>query len=134
MLALRNRERWAEAVREAEALRADGDTIPPYVREAEADALLALRRPQEARHGYEEVLRAEPTVREAQIGRFFALVEEEKFSAAFQQADQIVALEKTGVREPKQSAMQPNDKWLEAKVQGAGARSISPTCRTGRGS
>ena len=45
VLALRNRERWAEAVRATEALRADGDTIPPYVREAEADALLALRRP-----------------------------------------------------------------------------------------
>ena len=60
VLALRNRERWTEAVREAEALRAEGDTIPPYVREAEADALLALRRPEEARRGYEEVLRADP--------------------------------------------------------------------------
>ena len=125
VLALRNRERWTEAVREAEALRADGDTIPSYVREAEADALLALRRPRDARHGYEEVLRADPTVREAQIGRFFALVEEEKFSAAFQQADQMVALEKTGVREPKQSAMHPNEQWLEAKVLSAEARSFA---------
>jgi biofilm PGA synthesis protein PgaA len=124
VLALRNREQWTEAAREAEALRTDGDTIPPYVREAEADALLALRRPDEARRGYEEVLRADPTVREAQIGRFFALVEEEDFSAAFQQADEIVALEKPGVREPKQG-MHQNDKWLEAKVVSAEARSFA---------
>ncbi len=103
VLALRNRERWTEAVRETEALRADGDTIPAYVREAEADALLALRRPEDARRGYEEVLRADPTMREAQIGRFFALVEEENFSAAFQQADQIAESEKPGVREPKRA-------------------------------
>ena len=125
VLALRNREYWLEAVRETEALLAAGDTIPPYVREAEADALLALRRPAEARRGYEEVLRADHTVREAQIGRFFALVEEEKFSAAFQQVDQIVALEKPGVREPKQNGMLRNDLWLEAKVLSAEARSFA---------
>jgi biofilm PGA synthesis protein PgaA len=120
VFALRNRERWTGAVRETEALRADGDTIPPYVREAEADALLGLRRPRDARHGYEEVLRADRTSRNAQIGRFFALVEEEKFSAAFQQVDQIVELEKTGVREPKQRVMQPNSNWLEAKLLNGG--------------
>jgi biofilm PGA synthesis protein PgaA len=125
VLALRNRERWMEAVHETEALRADGDTIPPYVREAEADALLALRRPEEAQRGYEEVLRADPTVREAQIGRFFALVEEENLSAAIRQADELVALEKPGVREPKQSGLNPNHQWLEAKVLSAEARSFA---------
>ena len=125
VVALRNRERWREAVCEAEALRADGDTIPPYVREAEADALLALRRPQEARLGYEEVLRADPTLREAQIGRFFALVEDEDFSAAFEQVDQIVAMEKPGVREPKQRMIRPNEKWLDAQVLSAEARSFA---------
>ena len=125
VLALRNRECWTEAVRETEALRAEGDTIPLYVREAEADALLALRRPRDARHGYEEVLRADPTSRNAQIGRFFALVEEEKFSAAFQQVDQITALEKPGAREPKQRLMQPNDRWLQAKTLSAQVRSFA---------
>ena len=41
VVALRQRERWAEAVAETQELRADGDQIPPYVREAEADSLLA---------------------------------------------------------------------------------------------
>ncbi|MFZ1218387.1 MAG: poly-beta-1,6 N-acetyl-D-glucosamine export porin PgaA, partial [Chthoniobacterales bacterium] len=124
-LALRNRERWTDAMLGAEALRTDGDTVPAYVREAEADALLALRRPEEARRGYEEVLRGDPTVREAQIGRFFALVEEENLSAAIDQADEIVGLEKPGVREPKQVGLNPNDKWLEAKVLSAEARSFA---------
>lgn len=122
VLALRDRERWTEAVDEAEALRAEGDTIPPYVREAEADALLALRRPQEAQRGYEEVLRADPTARNAQIGRFFALVEEEQFSAAFKQADEMVAQEQPGVRWPKQRSMEPNYEWLDAKLLSAEAR------------
>src|SRR4051812_26173484 len=55
--ALRNRERWAEAVTAAEKLREDGDELPAYVIEAEADALLALRRPEEARALYEIVIR-----------------------------------------------------------------------------
>lgn len=122
VLALRNREYWAEAVREAEALRADGDRIPPYIREAEADALLALRRPKDARRGYEEVLRGDPTMREAQIGRFFSLVEEENFSAAFQQVDQIAKSEQPSVRESNQRVIQPSDKWLEAKVLSSEAR------------
>ena len=123
-LALRNRERWTEAVRETEALRADGDTIPPYVREAEADALLALRRPKEARLGYEEVLRGDPTHRGAQIGRFFALVEEENFSAAFEQVDKIAALEEPGIREPRQQ-LHPNERWLAATLLSAQARSFA---------
>ena len=45
VVALRQRERWADAVAETQELRADGDQIPPYVREAEADSLLALRHP-----------------------------------------------------------------------------------------
>ena len=43
VVALRLRERWADAVAQTQELRADGDQIPPYVREAEADSLLALR-------------------------------------------------------------------------------------------
>src|SRR5436190_15401748 len=46
--ALRNRERWADAVAAAKKLRTEGDVLPPYVIEAEADALLALRRPKDA--------------------------------------------------------------------------------------
>jgi biofilm PGA synthesis protein PgaA len=102
VVALRERELWAEAVAETQELRAEGDEIPPYVREAEADSLLALRRPGEARDGYEEVLRAEPENRQAHIGRFFALVEEENFHAAFSEIDALAASEKPALRLPEQ--------------------------------
>lgn len=89
--ALRNRERWADAIAAAEKLRADGDELPMYVIEAEADALLALREPEKARALYETVIRAEPTNRNPRIGRFFCLVEEENFAEAFREIDALVA-------------------------------------------
>ena len=95
------------------------------MREAEAEALLALRRPQDARLAFEEVLLADPTSRNALIGRFYALVEEERFFAAFQQVDQIAAKEKPGIREPKQRQMQPNTRWLQAKLLSAQVRSFA---------
>ena len=76
VVALRDRERWLDVVGEVAALRQEGRPIPPYIREAEADALLALRRPSEARAAYEDVLAAEPQSRSARVGLFFALLEE----------------------------------------------------------
>jgi biofilm PGA synthesis protein PgaA len=107
--ALRNRERWAEAVAAAEKLRADGDELPPYVIEAEADALLALRQPEKARALYETVIRAEPANRNPRIGRFFCLVEEENFTEAFREIDALVA----------------RDGSLESNVLAARARSFA---------
>jgi biofilm PGA synthesis protein PgaA len=125
VVALRQRERWADAVAEAEGLRADGDQIPPYVREAEADSLLALRRPHEARLGYDDVLRVEPERREAHIGRFFAFVEVENFRAAFAEIDALAASEPPGLRLPEQRVTRPNSNWLEGHVLAAEARSFA---------
>ena len=125
VVALRQRERWADAVAETQELRADGDQIPPYVREAEADSLLALRRPREARLGYEDVLRVDPERREAHIGRFFALVEEENFRAAFAEIDALAASEPPGLRQPEQRVTRPNWNWLEGHVLAAEARSFA---------
>jgi biofilm PGA synthesis protein PgaA len=122
VVALRQRERWAEAVAEAQRLRADGDRIPAYVREAEADSLLELRRPREARQGYEEVLRADPGNRNAHIGRYYALVEEENFCAAFAEIDALAASETPGLRLPKQRVTSPNPDWLDTEVIAAEAR------------
>ena len=62
IVALRDRERWVDVFGEVAALRQEGRPIPAYIREAEADALLALRHPGKARAAYEEVLAAEPRV------------------------------------------------------------------------
>jgi biofilm PGA synthesis protein PgaA len=123
--ALRNREHWAETVDAAEKLRADGDILPPYVIEAEADALLALRQPTKARACYEAVLHAEPTNRNARTGRFYCLVEEEKLRDAFREIDALVASEQPGTRLPRQSTIEPNDDWLADKLLAAEARSFA---------
>jgi len=88
-VALRDRERWADAVQQADELRRGGDRLPPYVRKAEADSLLALRRPAEARQAYAEIVAAEPRNRDALIGRFYAEVETEDFRAAFATIDAL---------------------------------------------
>lgn len=89
--AIRNRERWADTVAAAEKLRTDGDDLPMYVIEAEADALLALREPKKARALYETVIRSEPANRNPRVGRFFCLVEEENFEEAFREIDALAA-------------------------------------------
>jgi biofilm PGA synthesis protein PgaA len=125
VLALRQRERWADALAEVDALRAEGVPIPPFVRQAEADALLALRRPREARAAYAEVVAADPLNREARIGRFFAEVEDEDFDAAFATIDALAAAEppwKTLAHDP---VPYPNSEWLDAQILAAMARNYA---------
>lgn len=89
VVALRDRGRWAEAAQQADDLRRGGDRLPTFVREAEADSLLALRRPAEARQAYAEIAKVEPRNRDALIGRFYAEVETEDFRAAFATIDAL---------------------------------------------
>ncbi len=86
-VALRDRERWSDALAELAQLRAASMPIRSYVRVAEADALLALRRPEEARAIYAELASADSSNREARLGRFYAEVECEDYEAAFATAD-----------------------------------------------
>jgi poly-beta-1,6 N-acetyl-D-glucosamine export porin PgaA len=124
-VALRQRERWAEAVAAIAALRAEGDPIPPYVRQAEADALLALRRPAEARRAYEEVVAADPRNRDARVGRFFAEVEDEDFDAAFATIDGLAAEGTPGKRQPRETTPEPDADWLDAQILSAMARNYA---------
>jgi len=125
IVALRHRERWAETVAAAEAMRADGATLPAYVRHAEADALLALRRPEDARAAYDEVLAADPSNREALVGRFFAEVETEDFAAAFATVDALVAREPEAKRTARDPTPRPNSDWLDSRILAANARSYA---------
>ena len=125
VVALRQRERWSDSVAAAEALRADAGTQPAYVRQAEADALLALRRPDEALAAYTEVLTVDPGNREATVGRFFAEVEIEDFAAAFATVDALAAREPEALRLPLDPAPRPNREWLDAHILAANARSYA---------
>jgi biofilm PGA synthesis protein PgaA len=90
LVALRDRVRMQEAVDEGAALSANG-ALPEYAEEAYADALLYLRRPEEARAAYERVLAANPKDVLARYGRFYAAVELEDFTTAYATIDSLVA-------------------------------------------
>ena len=115
--------RWAEVVAAVEALREDGDLPPPYVLVLEAEALLALRRPAEARRAFEELLRADPLDRGAKIGLFFALIEEEEFDAAFRVVDELAASQEPWIQPSPEMPSAPNDAWLDTQLLAARARS-----------
>jgi biofilm PGA synthesis protein PgaA len=121
-LALRHRERWGDTVAAVEALRGAGDTIPPYLRLAEADALLALRQPGQARRAYAEVLASGTSTREARTGLFYAEVELERFKTAFAIADTLAAEGGPRRDRPGRARPEPDDDWLGAQVLAANAR------------
>jgi biofilm PGA synthesis protein PgaA len=125
VVALRDRERWADAVKQAEELRSSGDRIPPYVQQAEADALLALRRPGEARVAYNNVIEAEPQNTSAKHGRFFTEVEEEDFRAAFATVDAITEQEAPVTQPGGDAAYWANPEWVGSQVTAALARNYA---------
>jgi biofilm PGA synthesis protein PgaA len=125
LVALRHRERWADTVAAADALRADGHTLPAFARQSEADALLALRRPAEALAAYDEVLAADPDNRSAHVGRFFAEVEVEDFDAAFATIDAMAAAERPFRRTGVDTQDRPNSDWLDATILAGNARSYA---------
>ncbi|MDL9997506.1 poly-beta-1,6 N-acetyl-D-glucosamine export porin PgaA [Variovorax sp. J22P240] len=134
-VALRHRERWKEAVDQVGLLRATGDAVPAYVLQAEADALLALRRPMDARRVYEEALqRLSPAERKDEdgpwrsmmTGRAYAETESEDFDAAFATVDALLAAAGPPWRSAGElQTPRGNDTWLEAQALDAAMRSYA---------
>ena len=134
-VALRYRERWQDAVDQVEALRAAGDALPAYVLEAEADALLALRRPADARRVYDEALQRltpseraddEGPWRSMMMGRAYAETEAEDFEAAFATVDALVAAAGPPWRRAgEQQTPRENEAWLEAQAFDAAVHSYA---------
>jgi biofilm PGA synthesis protein PgaA len=116
VIGLRDRGHWTATVEAVAVLRQEGSAIPPYVRHAEADALLALRHPGEAATAYNEVLAADRSLRTARVGLFFALLEQEKIDEALALVDAMAA--EGG---PKRGTS-ANWEWLDAQLLAATAR------------
>jgi biofilm PGA synthesis protein PgaA len=95
LVALRDRVRMKELVKEGRALRSDGP-LPAYAEEAYADALLYLRLPEEASAAYRRVLAGSPkdvpadTRTMARYGLYYAAVELEDFDTAYATIDSLV--------------------------------------------
>ncbi|GAB3470393.1 poly-beta-1,6 N-acetyl-D-glucosamine export porin PgaA [Polaromonas eurypsychrophila] len=125
VLALRQRERWADALVAVDALAADNIALPAYVRQAQADSLLALRRPAEARRIYTQLIAGQPRSpvnREAYIGRFYAEVEDEDFEAAFATVDTLAAQGSAWRVNPGTGRVEENNDWLSSQILAGQAR------------
>jgi biofilm PGA synthesis protein PgaA len=114
IVAYRDRVRMADVISEARALRAAGITLPPFAREALADALLAMRQPEAARDEYDAVLLADPGNRDAAAGRIYAYVEMEDFASAYAQADEFLKLTPIWLRYRDDPGRHPNEEFLTA--------------------
>jgi poly-beta-1,6 N-acetyl-D-glucosamine export porin PgaA len=90
VVAFRVRESMEAAVSAFEALRAAGYEPPPYVQVAAADAYLSLREPEQAARLYEAVLASGPEGLGAQQSLFWARLEQEDFTGAFEAIDGLV--------------------------------------------
>ncbi|CAN5441831.1 poly-beta-1,6 N-acetyl-D-glucosamine export porin PgaA [soil metagenome] len=121
IIALRDRFRMEEVVREVEAIQ-DGGPLPTYVEEAYADALLYLRRPKEALGHYESVLQKEPRNVQARYGQFYSAVESEDFTKAYAAVDLLLRDEPVWRVYPGDATRYPNPDRTVAEVADARAR------------
>jgi biofilm PGA synthesis protein PgaA len=92
MVALVDRVRMEEAAREGDSLKADSP-LPLYAEQAYGDALLYMRRRQEARAAYDRILASDPHNVPARYGQFFVAVELEDFPTAYAAVDLLLSRE-----------------------------------------
>ncbi len=91
IVALELRRRPGDAVALYQDMRDAGIAVPSYAVASAADAMLAVRRPEEAAAMYREALQAQPDDFAASLGLFFALVESEHLDDAIAHADALAA-------------------------------------------
>jgi len=90
LVALRDRVRMKEAMEEGDALGADGP-LPAFAEQAYGDALLYMRRPEDARDAYNRILAQSPKDVQARYGAFFAAVELDDFTTAYTTIDLLTS-------------------------------------------
>lgn len=122
LVALRDRVRMAEAVSEYESLVAEDMEIPPFARQAAADAYLYQRRPEEARDLYLKVLETQPGNFTAQHALFFAYIELEDFDRALALVDRLAEREPIWIRPGGSRTPSPNRRGLDAAITATQAR------------
>lgn len=121
VVALRDRVRMAEALAEADDLSRTAE-LPGYVREAQADALLYLKRPVEALAAYRAVLEVDRFNENARNGVFYAAVEAERFGEAYAVADASLAAQPPFRVFADDPTRYPNPDWTGPALNAAMAR------------
>jgi biofilm PGA synthesis protein PgaA len=122
IVALRDRVRMAEVVSEADTLRGSGQQLPSYASEALADALMYLHQPEAARTEYDKVLQADPSDRDARIGRIYASVEMEDFATAYALADELLKSQPVWRHYKDDPTRYANEDFIDAELLAAAVR------------
>lgn len=120
LIALRDRVRMRDVIREYESL--GGDALPGYIRRAAASAYLHLRQPERARDLYRSVLRESPDDFEATRGLIYALVETERLDEALSIVDDIDGREGAWLWLKGAAEPEPNQRKLETETLAASLR------------
>ena len=122
LVALAERVRMAEAAQEGDELRRDAP-LPLYAEQAYGDALLYMRRRQEARAAYDHILESEPHNIQARYGQFFVAVELEDFPTAYAAVDFLLSRDEAiWQRYVNDATRYPNPERTVAEVAAADAR------------
>ncbi|RXZ36872.1 poly-beta-1,6 N-acetyl-D-glucosamine export porin PgaA [Oxalobacteraceae bacterium CAVE-383] len=89
--ALNDRKRHGDAVAIYESLEKDGIAMPAYVYEAAGDAYLAEQKPERSAQAYRVALETNPNSSRANIGLFYALLDQSDYDGAQRQIDAYAA-------------------------------------------
>ncbi len=121
IVAYHARFRMQDASAEYQALRAEGVTVPPYVLAEVASAYLYLRKPVIARDLYRDLIDAgDPDLTQrAEIGLFYALVENEEIEAARAHIEAVNQARPIWHYEKGQPEKLPNSDRLESEMAAA---------------
>ena len=124
LVALRDRVYPQEVVKLYEGMRDRNIEIPSYALLAVGDAYLYLEEPDIARDIYQQVVDADPEHFEARRALYYAQLESEDFSAAYQQIDDLVASEARWHTSGDGKIRKPNERRLRAEAESVLARAF----------
>ncbi len=125
MVALRDRVRMAEVEQHYRQLQEAGIALPDYALLAAGDALLYLRRPEEAGAIYHRVLEHDPRNYNARLSLFYALVEQERHQEALALIDALAASEPAWRRTRDGRGRLRNPRRFTADLTAAMARAFA---------
>ena len=125
IVALNAMNRWPEAVDEYEALQAERTPLPAYVLHTVGQAMLNLRRPENAEIILRQALEQTPADAEIRITLFYALIDQERFSEAITLIDELVASIDPVLRATPDSPGQPNPVHINVRIVAAMARAYA---------
>ncbi|GAB2514282.1 poly-beta-1,6 N-acetyl-D-glucosamine export porin PgaA [Lysobacter humi (ex Lee et al. 2017)] len=123
LLALNALRRFEETVAEYRALEREDANLPAYVHGPAGDALLALRRPEEAESVLKKAMALNPRDVDTRILLAYAYIEQERFDDAYLLMDDLVRSQPAWAR--REGARQSYENWDRYKAELAQAMMIS---------